>query len=118
MTKALIIGSGIAGMVTAIALRKAGVEAAVFEAAGTTADGIGAYLTLSVNGLAALETLDLKPTLYGGFDTPRMVLSSAAGRWQMELSTGRPLPGGRRSAGALRLSHGAEVAQRQDGHHR
>ena len=37
--KALIIGSGIAGPVMAMALRKAGIEATVYEAYAATADG-------------------------------------------------------------------------------
>jgi len=94
MTKALVIGAGIAGPVTAAALRKAGIEAAVFEAADRTADGVGAFLTLAVNGLAALETLDLKPMLDGGFDTPRMVVFSGTGRRLADLSSGPRLPDG------------------------
>lgn len=76
MTKrALIIGGGIAGPVTAMALRRAGLDPVVYEAYGRGSDGVGAFLTLAENGLAALKVLDLD--LAGlGMDTPAMVLVS------------------------------------------
>jgi 2-polyprenyl-6-methoxyphenol hydroxylase-like FAD-dependent oxidoreductase len=52
---ALVIGGGIAGPVAALALRKAGIEATVYEAYATTADGIGGTLTVAPNGLDALR---------------------------------------------------------------
>ena len=51
---ALIIGGGIAGPVAATALLKAGVQATVYEAYPTLAEGIGGGLALAPNGLAAL----------------------------------------------------------------
>ncbi|GAB3886385.1 FAD-dependent monooxygenase [Kibdelosporangium lantanae] len=58
MTKALIIGGGVAGMATAMALRHAGLDAAVYEAHPTGADGKGAFLTIMANGLDALRAID------------------------------------------------------------
>ena len=52
---AIVIGGGIAGPVTALALRKAGIDATVYEAYPTTADGIGGTLALAPNGVAALR---------------------------------------------------------------
>ncbi|HEV2744431.1 MAG TPA: NAD(P)-binding protein, partial [Rubrobacter sp.] len=49
--RALIVGGGIAGPVAAIALRRAGVEAVVYEARPDGADDVGAFLTLASNGL-------------------------------------------------------------------
>jgi 2-polyprenyl-6-methoxyphenol hydroxylase-like FAD-dependent oxidoreductase len=43
MKRALIIGGGIAGTVTAIALKKAGHELVLYEAYERTAEGIGAF---------------------------------------------------------------------------
>jgi 2-polyprenyl-6-methoxyphenol hydroxylase-like FAD-dependent oxidoreductase len=61
MTKRLlIIGGGIAGPVAAMALRKAGLDPVLYEAHGRGSDGVGAFLTLAVNGLNALAVLDLK----------------------------------------------------------
>ncbi|HEX3387814.1 MAG TPA: hypothetical protein VHT94_02140, partial [Streptosporangiaceae bacterium] len=51
---ALVIGGGVAGPVTATALLKAGIQATVYEAYPTLADGIGGGLALAPNGLAAL----------------------------------------------------------------
>lgn len=56
---ALVIGGGIAGPVTATALRMAGVEADVYEARPPTDPrGIGGSLALEPNGLAALRIVD------------------------------------------------------------
>lgn len=54
---ALVIGGGIAGPVTATALRKAGIEATVYEAHSAPSDGIGGALALAPNGLAALRII-------------------------------------------------------------
>ena len=51
---ALVIGGGIAGPVAATALLKAGLQATVYEAYPTLAEGIGGGLALAPNGLAAL----------------------------------------------------------------
>jgi 2-polyprenyl-6-methoxyphenol hydroxylase-like FAD-dependent oxidoreductase len=56
---ALVVGGGIAGPVTAIALRKAGLEAQVVEAYPNSAEGIGGSLAIAANGLAALDLLDV-----------------------------------------------------------
>ncbi|CRK57859.1 Salicylate hydroxylase [Alloactinosynnema sp. L-07] len=58
MTDALIIGGGIAGAVTAMALKKAGHNPAIYEAYPTGADDIGAFLTIMNNGLDALRAID------------------------------------------------------------
>ncbi len=54
---ALVIGGGIAGPVTAIALRKAGIEANVYEAYPGPNEGIGGALALEPNGLSALGVI-------------------------------------------------------------
>ncbi|WP_327048175.1 FAD-dependent monooxygenase [Microbispora sp. NBC_01189] len=79
--KAIIIGGGIAGPVTAMALRRAGLDAEVFEAYDRGADGVGAFLTLAVNGLEALRVLDLHDLARDlGMDTPLMEIRNARGR--------------------------------------
>ena len=55
---AAIIGGGIAGPVTALALRRAGIEATIYEAYPSSADGVGGTLALAPNGMAALEIVD------------------------------------------------------------
>ena len=79
--KALVIGGGVAGSVTAMALRKAGIDAAIFEAYDWTADGVGAYLTLAVNGMRTLDSVGLKEVVSDrGFDTPRMAFYLGNGK--------------------------------------
>lgn len=75
--KVLIIGGGIAGPVTAMALQRAGIDSVVYEAYGRGSDGVGAFLTLAVNGLEALDVLDLKDAVCDlGMETPAMKLIS------------------------------------------
>ncbi|MFD1050000.1 FAD-dependent oxidoreductase, partial [Kibdelosporangium lantanae] len=57
--KAIIIGGGVAGAVTAVALRRAGISSVVYEAYPTGADDIGAFLTIMSNGMDALRAVDL-----------------------------------------------------------
>ncbi|GGS70042.1 FAD-dependent oxidoreductase [Planobispora rosea] len=79
--KALIIGGGIAGPVTAMALRRAGIDSEVFEAYDHGSDGVGVFLTLAVNGLEALRVLDLHdPVRDLGMDSPRMEMLNGRGR--------------------------------------
>src|ERR1700744_3088032 len=56
--KALIIGAGIAGPVAAICLRKAGIDAEVFEA-WPYSTGIGAGLQIAPNGMHVLADIGL-----------------------------------------------------------
>lgn len=53
----LVIGGGIVGPVAAMALQKAGVQAGVYEAYHSTADGVGGGLSIASNGLNALGVL-------------------------------------------------------------
>lgn len=55
---ALVIGGGIAGPVTATALRRAGIDARVHEAYPGPAHTIGSGLALAPNGVAALDVID------------------------------------------------------------
>lgn len=54
---ALVIGGGIAGPVTVTALRRAGIEARVYEAYPGPAFNIGSALGFAPNGLAALDVI-------------------------------------------------------------
>jgi 2-polyprenyl-6-methoxyphenol hydroxylase-like FAD-dependent oxidoreductase len=55
---ALVIGGGIAGPVAAMSLRKAGIDATVYEAYDSTADGVGGMLGIAPNGRHALDVID------------------------------------------------------------
>ena len=56
---ALVIGGGIAGPVAAMALRKAGIDAVIYEAYPSAAGDAGGGLTLAPNGLDALDVIDV-----------------------------------------------------------
>lgn len=54
----LVVGGGIAGTATALALRRAGMRPQIHEAHPTGAADLGAFLTIMPNGLRALAALD------------------------------------------------------------
>jgi FAD-dependent urate hydroxylase len=94
--KALIVGGGIAGPVTAMALQRAGIDAVVYEAYDTSAGlDAGAFLTVAVNGLDALRTLDAhEPVLAAGFPTRNIEFFSGSGKRLGEVPIGGTLPDG------------------------
>jgi FAD-dependent urate hydroxylase len=94
--KALIIGGGIAGPVTAMALQRAGIAPVVYEAYDKSAGlDAGAFLTVAVNGLDALRTLDAhEPVLDAGFSTRNIEFFSGTGKRLGEVPTGGALPDG------------------------
>ncbi|WP_436492719.1 FAD-dependent oxidoreductase [Actinokineospora sp. HUAS TT18] len=70
-SQVIVIGGGIAGPVTAMALREAGIDSTVYEAYQQGADGVGAFLGLAPNGLRALRVLGLDKLVRAeGFDSP------------------------------------------------
>jgi 2-polyprenyl-6-methoxyphenol hydroxylase-like FAD-dependent oxidoreductase len=78
--KALIIGGGIAGPAVALFLKRAGIEAAIYEAR-TTPEGYS--LSLSSNGVAVLKLL--------GLDGPIMAAGSAVTNGMMWNGKGKRL---------------------------
>ncbi|REK91921.1 FAD-dependent monooxygenase [Streptomyces inhibens] len=77
---ALVIGGGVAGPVTALALRKAGITATVHEAYPAAADGVGAWLALAPNGLTALRTIGADKAVEAiGQPVPGVVMADGAG---------------------------------------
>ena len=78
--KALIAGAGIAGAATAIALRKAGIAAALYEAYPAGAADAGAFVTIAANGQDALRAIDAHgPVLDASFPASRMRIFDPAG---------------------------------------
>ena len=55
--RALIVGAGLAGPVTAMALQQVGIEPVIVEAHPRGDDEIGSYLTVTPNGLDALAAI-------------------------------------------------------------
>ncbi len=95
MKRALIIGSGIAGPVAAIALRQAGLETFVYEARSSDCSDLGSYLTVASNGLRALAALDIdKPVKSAGFPTSKIVMLNEVGRRIGTLPAGTAMPDG------------------------
>jgi FAD-dependent urate hydroxylase len=95
MTRALIIGGGVAGPVTAMALQRAGIEPVVYEAYPQSTEEVGSYLTVATNGLDALRAIQADgPVLAAGFPTPVNVLQSSGGRRLGTVSNGGRLPDG------------------------
>src|SRR5215212_392321 len=94
--KALIIGGGIAGPATAMALQRASIDSVVYEAYDTGAGlGAGAFLTVAVNGLDALRTLDAHaPVLAAGFPTRSIGFCSGTGKRLGEVPIGGTLADG------------------------
>ena len=94
MAKALIVGAGICGPVTAMALGRAGVDATIFEAYDNASHGAGSFLTVAPNGLAALGALDLADHVRrAGFPTPEAALFNGSGKHLGTVSLGRTADG-------------------------
>lgn len=89
INQALIIGAGIAGTATALALHKAGIDATVFESHCDPADDVGVMLTVATNGIDALTTLDAdERALEHSFVTPGIQLCSHTGKQLGMTATG------------------------------
>lgn len=59
--EAVIVGAGIAGAATALALHRSGIGSALYESRPAPSGGIGSFLTLAVNGVAVLDELGVRP---------------------------------------------------------
>jgi 2-polyprenyl-6-methoxyphenol hydroxylase-like FAD-dependent oxidoreductase len=95
MTKALIIGGGIAGPVTAMALQRAGIDATIYEARAHSDADAGAFLTVAVNGLDALRSLDAHhPVMARAYPTRAIVFGSGTGKHLGQLPIGGTLADG------------------------
>lgn len=95
MTKALIIGGGIAGPVAAMALQKAGIDSVVYEAYSEGADDVGAFMTIMNNGFDALHAIEAdKPVLEASFPADRALFWSGSGKRLGEAPIGGGAAGG------------------------
>jgi len=89
--KALIIGSGIAGPALSLFLKRAGIEAEIYEARETPE---GYFLGLSGNGVAVLQEL--------GLDHAAFAEGSAVTKWLMKNGKGKYLGEGILASGDLK----------------
>src|SRR6266851_3994474 len=111
MTTAIIIGGGIAGPTTAMALQRVGIEPIVFEAHPRSTVEVGSYFTVTTNGLAALDVIDALPIALGvGFPTHQNVMWNERGQRLATLPLGAALPDGTvsQTIKRARLSHALE----------
>ncbi|MFF2146039.1 FAD-dependent oxidoreductase [Kitasatospora sp. NPDC058190] len=108
--KALIIGGGIAGPVMALALRRAGIEAEIYEAYETSAEGIGGTFMIAPNGLGALAVVGLEAEVDRiGQPVGPMVIEDGKGGALAEFAGLPDLPRGR----LMRRAEMYEVLQRR-----
>ncbi|TPG17250.1 FAD-dependent oxidoreductase [Pedococcus bigeumensis] len=103
--KALVVGGGIAGPATAMALHQVGIEAVVLESRAHIDRDAGSYLGLAPNGLSALDAigaLDLAHSV--GTSTRSHVMFGATGRRLGTLTAGTPLADGTQAL-TMKRSH-------------
>ena len=94
MTRAIVIGGGVAGPVAAMALQKAGIDATVHEAHPAPAGDVGAWLGVQVNGLDALRAIDAEDVVRAaGFPSHVIEFRSWTGKVLGSLPTGHPSSG-------------------------
>lgn len=83
--RALIIGGGIAGLASALALERVGVFATVHEAHPRSGEDIGAFLTIAGNGMRSLDRLGAAEAVAEtGFALTELRLSAPDGDVQAE----------------------------------
>jgi 2-polyprenyl-6-methoxyphenol hydroxylase-like FAD-dependent oxidoreductase len=94
ISKALIIGGGIAGPTAAMALRKAGIDATVYEAHGPGAEQVGAGFNIATNGLGALAAIGALDATRGlGIPATRISMYNRKARLLGTVATGLPRSG-------------------------
>jgi 2-polyprenyl-6-methoxyphenol hydroxylase-like FAD-dependent oxidoreductase len=96
MPEAIVVGSGIAGPLAAIGLQQAGVRATVYEAYPEGAAwSAGAWLTVAVNGLAAMRALGVHDAVKAaGFPSEVIEFASGTGKYLGALPIGGRLSDG------------------------
>lgn len=114
----IVVGSGIAGPLTSLALQKAGISSTVYEAWSESAGlAAGAYLTVAVNGLDAMRTLGIHDeVMRAGFPSERIEFVSGSGKILGALPMGGKLDDGTithtiRRSDLYRIAHDQAVAR-------
>jgi salicylate hydroxylase len=88
--KILVVGGGVAGPVSAIALRRLGVEVTIVEAYEDPGGDVGSFLSLATNGLRGLAAIGcLDRVRARGFPVARQRMWSGSGRLLGDLPRGR-----------------------------
>ncbi|MER5867560.1 FAD-dependent oxidoreductase [Kitasatospora sp. NPDC002040] len=85
-----VIGGGVAGAATALALRRTGAEVTVHEAYQDPAGAVGSFISLAANGLRGLAALGCLPEVQRrGFAVAEQRMWSATGRLLGAMPRGR-----------------------------
>lgn len=88
--RAIVVGGGVAGAASALALRRVGAEVTVYEAYASPAGQVGSFLSLASNGLRGLDALGcLEAVRAAGFEVPRQRLWADTGRLLGDTPRGR-----------------------------
>jgi salicylate hydroxylase len=88
--RAVVVGGGVAGSASAIALARIGADVTVYEAYEDPAGPVGSYVSLAVNGLRALDALDCLPAVQAaGFPVARQRMWSGRGKLLGDVARGR-----------------------------
>jgi salicylate hydroxylase len=89
--RVLVVGGGVAGSASAIALRRIGAEVTVYEAYEDPSGPIGSFVSLAANGLRGLDVLGcLGSVQHAGFAVPRQRMWSGTGKLLADVPRGRP----------------------------
>jgi salicylate hydroxylase len=88
--RAVVVGGGVAGSASAIALARIGADVTVYEAYEDPAGPVGSYVSLAVNGLRALDALGCLPQVQAaGFPVARQRMWSGGGKLLGDVARGR-----------------------------
>ena len=91
---ALVIGGGLAGPATAMALARAGIAATIYEGRDEGAPVRGGGFNIASNGLDALAAIGALDATAGlGLPAPRLAFYGRGGRALGTVTTGLPAPG-------------------------
>ncbi|HEX6353193.1 FAD-dependent oxidoreductase [Actinophytocola sp.] len=88
--RVIVIGGGVAGAATALALCRGGADVTVYEAYEDPAGEVGSFVSLASNGLRGLDALGcLARVRAAGVDVPRQRMWSAGGHLLGDVPRGR-----------------------------
>ncbi|MCF4119653.1 FAD-dependent monooxygenase [Antribacter sp. KLBMP9083] len=108
--RAVVVGGGVGGAASAVALRRAGAEVVVLEAHEDPAGRVGSFVSLAANGLSALGALGCVDRVRSrGFTVARQHLRSGKGRLLADVPRGRRGDSAEHSVTLLRADLVAEL---------
>ncbi|MCX4985871.1 NAD(P)/FAD-dependent oxidoreductase [Streptomyces sp. NBC_00572] len=86
----IVVGGGVAGAASALALRRLGMEVTLYEAYAEPAGQVGSFLSLASNGLRVLRSLGVLDRVQrAGIDVPGQRMWSSSGKLLGDVPRGR-----------------------------